>query len=728
MPSEHEVFTEALSFSEAAARTEYLDRVCGADNIKRQRLNELLKLHESMDSVLDRRPQEMIESLSDGAETVDSMPQSPDLTLAALLSFLEPASQADSLGRLSHYELLQVLGQGGYGIVFKAFDTKLSRLVAVKILSPHLATTSPPRRRFLREARAAAAVRHEHVVQIYAVEESPIPYLVMEFVSGETLQQRSDRLGPFEPAEVIRLGQQIARGLAAAHEQGLIHRDIKPGNILIADGIEPVAKLSDFGLARTVDDASRSQSGIVIGTPMYMSPEQVSGDEVDQRTDLFSFGSVLYLMASGRPPFRASSTLAVLKRVAEDKPRSVHDVIADVPKGLCAVISRLHSKSRDHRYSTAKDVDLALSTCLTIPPRTWQRRAAEFCSTSQGRIIGVAVALLIMSVIGLLIGESTRLTHFFARKADIEVANAATAANAAESPQSPASHATIKQNESAATAGDKPAEKSVQQPVELPVEEERLTYWDKAVAAMTPEDQVKATIAKLLLLNPNLEESSIHFDIEGGVVSQVRIQPADHVINITPLHALRRMAHVRILATNGKLDDINPLKGLKLESIEITGHPIHDLDPLRGMPLTSIGVWPWHGDDLSPLRGMKLRNVNVGGGNILRDLEPLRGMPLEMACFNFTKVEDISPLQGMPLRRLEIQNTNVTDLTPLASAPLDFLGTSGSPITDYSPLKGSKLNELSLDYVAARDEAVLRSMRGLQSVNGRPAAEFLMSP
>jgi serine/threonine protein kinase len=163
-------------------------------------------------------------------------------------------------------------------------------------------------------------VRHENVVQIYAVEEVPIPYLVMEFISGETLQQRSDRVGPFDSLEVIRLGQQIARGLAAAHDSGLIHRDIKPGNILIEAGIEPVAKLSDFGLARTADDASRSQSGIVVGTPMYMSPEQVRGDEVDQRTDLFSFGSVLYLMASGRPPFRAPNTLAVLKRVAEDRP------------------------------------------------------------------------------------------------------------------------------------------------------------------------------------------------------------------------------------------------------------------------------------------------------------------------------------------------------------------------------------------------------------------------
>src|SRR5262249_19660987 len=127
-----------------------------------------------------------------------------------LAAYLAPATRRGALGRLGHYEVLQVLGHGGFGIVVKAHDTSLERCVAIKVLAPHLAMTSPPRKRFLREARAAAAVRHEHVVHIYAVEEEPLPYLVMELIDGQTLQQKLDATGPLEAAEVVRLGQQIA--------------------------------------------------------------------------------------------------------------------------------------------------------------------------------------------------------------------------------------------------------------------------------------------------------------------------------------------------------------------------------------------------------------------------------------------------------------------------------------------------------------------------------------
>src|SRR5262249_54555171 len=160
------------------------------------------------------------------------------------------------------------------------------------------------------------------VVQVYEVAEQPLPYLAMEFIPGETLQQRLDRIGPVEAAEVVRVGRQIAEGLAAAHATDLIHRDIKPGNILLQTG-QQRGKITGFGLAGAADDASISQSGIIAGTPMYMASEQALGHKLDQRADLFSLGSVLYVMAAGRPPFRANSTVAVLKRVADDTPRDI---------------------------------------------------------------------------------------------------------------------------------------------------------------------------------------------------------------------------------------------------------------------------------------------------------------------------------------------------------------------------------------------------------------------
>ena len=272
------------------------------------------------------------------------------------LDFLQPSTRPDSLGRLGHYEVLQVLGKGGFGIVFRAFDETLQRVVAIKVLAPQMAATSPARKRFLREARSSAKVRHENIVQVYAVEEQPLPYLVMEFIPGETLQQRLDRTGPLETAEVLQMGRQIALGLAAAHGTGLIHRDIKPGNILIEAGPHPHVKITDFGLARAADDASMTQSGIVAGTPMFMAPEQARGDDVDHRADLFSLGSVLYTMCSGRPPFRANNMVAVLKRVAEDTPRPIPEIIPEVPQWLCDLITRLHAKNPADRFSSAQEV------------------------------------------------------------------------------------------------------------------------------------------------------------------------------------------------------------------------------------------------------------------------------------------------------------------------------------------------------------------------------------
>lgn len=411
---EQEIFTTALNYADSAACARFLDEACGPDADLRRRLDELLQCHLTSDSVLDRRPIELLVSLEARGDAADDhSADSEEAIRQQLQPYLETPSHPDALGRLGHYELLQILGQGGFGVVVKAVDTRLERQVAIKILAPHLAVTSPPRRRFLREARAAAGVRHEHVVQTYAVDDAPIPHMVMEFIAGESLQDRIDRLGPFEPEEVVRLGLQIARGLSAAHEKGLIHRDIKPGNILIEEGIEPRAKLSDFGLAQTADDANQSQSGAVIGTPMYMSPEQVRGEEVDQRTDLFSFGSVLYLMTTGRPPFRAPTTLTVLKRVAEDTPRSPCDVIPGTPAGLCEVIARLHAKSRDERYATAQEVIAALETCLTTPPSKLRRRASDRAASSVWKRSIAAVAALV--TVCCIISESAGWTNIGSR-------------------------------------------------------------------------------------------------------------------------------------------------------------------------------------------------------------------------------------------------------------------------------------------------------------------------
>ena len=235
------LFAAALEKRSPAERSAFLDEACADDPAMRQRVEALLQAHEKAGDYLERPAVEQMAGggtpAQDATAALDpsSRPE-PALTRTepgddeadAPLDFLQPSTKPGSLGRLGHYEVLEVLGHGGFGIVLKAFDEKLHRVVAIKVMAPQLAATSPARKRFLREARAAAAVRHENVVAIYAVEEQPIPYLVMEYIAGETLQQRLDRVGPLDAAEVLRIGRQIAEGLAAAHAMGLIHRDIKP--------------------------------------------------------------------------------------------------------------------------------------------------------------------------------------------------------------------------------------------------------------------------------------------------------------------------------------------------------------------------------------------------------------------------------------------------------------------------------------------------------------------
>ena len=317
---------------------------------------------------------------------------------------------------LAHYEILEVLGSGAFGTVLKAFDEKLQRVVAIKVMAPELAATSPARKRFLREAQASAAIRHENVVSVYAVEEKPLPYLVMEYIPGQTLQQRLDEHGPLDLPSVLRLGRQIAEGLAAAHAKDLIHRDIKPGNILLETGVRDRVKITDFGLARAADDASLTQSGMIAGTPMYMAPEQALGHKLDQRADLFSFGSVLYQMVSGRPPFRASSTMAVLKRVAEDTPRPIREIIPETPQWLCDIIAKLHAKNPDDRYQSAREVADVLAACeaklkahgemQNLLSALGPKPAVRF-----GRNHLMAAAILLLPVITLLLTETIGMTH-----------------------------------------------------------------------------------------------------------------------------------------------------------------------------------------------------------------------------------------------------------------------------------------------------------------------------
>jgi len=281
-----------------------------------------------------------------------------------ILSFLSPTDDPRMLGRFGGYEIAGVVGCGGMGVVLKGLDVALNRYVAIKALAPHLATSAAARLRFAREARAAAAVVHENVIAIHAVAEANgLPYLVMPYVRGPSLQKRLDAQGPLATAEILRIGRQAAAGLAAAHAQGLVHRDIKPGNILLEDGVERLT-ITDFGLARAADDASLTRSGVIAGTPQFMSPEQARGDSIDARSDLFSLGSVLYALCTGRAPFRAETSFGVLRRITDETPRPISELNPEIPEWLALMIARLHAKDPASRYGSADEVAQLFEHCL----------------------------------------------------------------------------------------------------------------------------------------------------------------------------------------------------------------------------------------------------------------------------------------------------------------------------------------------------------------------------
>ena len=277
------IFAEAILRTDREERRRFLNEVCGDDEALRAEIEALLAAHEDAGSFLQKTPEQLSATSSQTAPSV----RADD----AWKKVLQKTDEPDCLGRLGPYLVTGLIGRGGMGVVLRARDVTLNRVVAIKMLAPEFAGDPVSVKRFVREAQAAAAVSHDHVVTIHAIDEScQPPIIAMECIDGKSLQQKIDQEGTLDVKSILRIGMQTAAGLSAAHRQGLVHRDVKPANILLQNGIERV-QLTDFGLARAVDDVGMTQTGTITGTPQYMSPEQAQGEPVDHRTDLFSLGA-----------------------------------------------------------------------------------------------------------------------------------------------------------------------------------------------------------------------------------------------------------------------------------------------------------------------------------------------------------------------------------------------------------------------------------------------------
>ncbi|HYN86757.1 MAG TPA: serine/threonine-protein kinase, partial [Pyrinomonadaceae bacterium] len=347
-----EVFGAALDRPAGAERAAWLERECGADSGLRAEVESLLAAHEQDDDFLS----------------------APAAQLAARLITGDDASSLQPGQTIASYRILSTLGEGGMGKVYLAQDTFLGRKVALKLLPASFTDDAERVRRFEQEARAASALNHPNILTIHEIgADGPLRFIATEFVEGETLRERL-RGGPRPTHEVLDVGIQTAAALAAAHAARVVHRDVKPENLMIRpDGY---VKVLDFGLAkpkgdgRSQRDTSDSDSlaralvntrpGMVMGTCGYMSPEQTRGLEVDERTDIWSLGVVLYEMAAGRAPFEGPTASDVMAAVLNRDPRPLARLSADVPAELERIVMKALAKDREERYQTVKDLGIDL--------------------------------------------------------------------------------------------------------------------------------------------------------------------------------------------------------------------------------------------------------------------------------------------------------------------------------------------------------------------------------
>jgi serine/threonine protein kinase len=337
-----------------------------------------------------------------------------------LAQILSPPEADDEIGRLAHFRILEVLGAGGMGIVFKAEDVQIGRTVALKVMRPSLAASAQAKRRFRREAQAAAAFEHENKVTIYQVEEDRgVPFFSMQWLEGESLRTRLRRRDKLPIAEALQITREVAMGLAAAHDRGLLHRDIKPDNIWLEKGdwlparTHPASsstetqgacppfrarvKIVDFGLVRPIDEpSSLTHSGMILGTPQYMAPEQACGEEVDGRSDLFSVGCVLYHMLTGRPAFDAPNVVATLVAVSKAEVTPPHEIDLAIPRHVSDLTMRLLAREPARRFASAAELAHAVAQVEADLPKLQAQQARP---PRRRRIFALAMAAGLLAVL-----------------------------------------------------------------------------------------------------------------------------------------------------------------------------------------------------------------------------------------------------------------------------------------------------------------------------------------
>jgi len=603
-----------------------------------------------------------------------------------------------------NYIIQDKIGQGGMGMVFKALSRRLNRVIALKVLPPSFAQKTNAVQRFQREVQAVARLSHANIVSSFdAGEDKGVYFLAMEFVDGTDLSRLVKQQGTLSPEAAVACLLQAARGLEYAHAAGIIHRDIKPGNLLLAQPTpaQPTGllKILDMGLARFeegAEDANElTQTGTMVGTCDYVAPEQaINSKNADQRSDIYSLGCTLYFLLTGKVMYAGDTAMEKLLAHREQPIPALRAARPEVSRKLEAVYQRMVAKAADQRYRTMTEVIADLEGCATgdEPARSlaaWVQRAFNGLKAPQDkgekdaaadskptheatvadgpqprhrRVAALAVAAA-MLLGGLLLIVS--LAGSSAEQAAVSTA--------------PPPPAPTGQGE---TVGKRPPTDPARPDHEVD------EGWIKATANLNSKLQFKHVLDKMRELNPGMRGRPFSLEPRFDTYGQLIAIGID-TDNVTAVWPLRAFTHLQSLRCSGSKNSPGKLT------------------------------------DLSQLQGLHLHTLLLGRNPGLTDLRPLKNMPLRHLAIPQTQVSDLSPLEHAPLEHLDITDTQVRELRPVRHMPLRFLQSRGSPISDLSPLRNLKLEAVDLDVRTQSDWEVISSIKTLKEINNRPAEEFL---
>lgn len=571
----------------------------------------------------------------------------------------------------NRYLLKDLIAEGGFAEVWRAYDLELHRNVAIKLPKPSRLDSTDA---FMAEARRVARLKHPSIVPIFDVgREAGKVFIVSEFVEGGNLTEQIKRSKPSE-AQAIRWISDIADALHYAHSEGVIHRDIKPANILIDH--HGRALLADFGIAQSANKTGRFAPSI--GTLRYMAPEQLEGKEVDQRSDVYSLGVVLYELLTGELPYSSDHPATVKQEIVS----GLHLKVNRISSGLHGICEKALKRAAKDRFPSAQAFAEAMRKLSKTPRR-----------------IGLFQSLLVLLPI-FCIG-------IFAIVPNRSQDERSQPESKSMDPKWIAYVGQLSADEQIAEVIAKLKERNPEFDGQVVTEHQdgKVVLWDMRTDLIT---DISPLAALKHLRNVNL----------GGTYTW---KHNGKLVDISPLEGIPIEG---LELTSTLVEDLGPLRNAPLTFLRVDNTNVTDLSPIRNAKLTRLFIHNTMISDLTPIRGMSLTYLHMANTQV-KDLSALSGMPLEDLRCQYCGISDMKVLQGMPLHTLEIHGNPIADLSPLANSPMQYLNIYKTKITDWSALRTMRqLKMVSFDFDKERDSEILRSVTTLELINERPAEEF----